>query len=253
MARMTDPWSARQQRHLAYISEFSTDIQHVAGKNNAVADTLSRTVQAIGAEGIDYAAMAIDQQSDNDLQNLRTTSTGLRLKKILFDSATTIWCDVSTGTLRPVVPPGWRRSVFDVVHNLSHPGVQTTRTMVANKFMWRNMNKQVTEWPGRAFLASNRRSLATCAPRCNVSRCRSAVSTPSTSISSDRCRRLRVFRTCSPSWTGSRGGQKPSLSRTPRPSLAPGRCCFIGSHVSAFRRISLRIEEPSSHLNCGLR
>ena len=38
MARMTDPWSAWQQRHLAYISEFSTDIQHVVGKNNAVAD-----------------------------------------------------------------------------------------------------------------------------------------------------------------------------------------------------------------------
>ena len=142
MARMADPWSAQQQHHWAYISEFSTDIQHVAGKNNAVADALSRTVQAIGAEGIDYAAMAINQQSDNDLQNLRSTSTGLRLKKILFDSATTIWCDVSTGTPHSVVPPDWRRSVFDVAHNLSHPGIQTTCTMVANKFMWRNMNKQ---------------------------------------------------------------------------------------------------------------
>ena len=73
-------------------------VSSVVLKNNAVADALSRMVQAVGAEGIDYAAMAIDQQSDNDLQNLRTTSTGLRLKKILFDSATTIWCDISTGT-----------------------------------------------------------------------------------------------------------------------------------------------------------
>ena len=98
MARMTDPWSAQQQRHLAYISEFSADIQHIEGKNNVVADALSRTVQAIGAEGIDYVAMAINQQSDNDLQNLQTTSTGLRLKKILFDSATTIWYNILTGT-----------------------------------------------------------------------------------------------------------------------------------------------------------
>ena len=58
MARMADPWSAWQQCHLAYISEFSTDIQHVAGKNNVIADTLSCTVQAVGAEGIDYMPMA---------------------------------------------------------------------------------------------------------------------------------------------------------------------------------------------------
>ena len=60
------------------------------GKKNAIADALSHMVQAVGAEGIDYVAMAIDQQSGNDLQNLQTTSTGFRLKKILFDSATTI-------------------------------------------------------------------------------------------------------------------------------------------------------------------
>ena len=45
-----------------------------------------------------------------------------------------------------VVLPGWHRSVFDVVHNLSHSGIQTTCTMVTNKFVWCNMNKQVTEW-----------------------------------------------------------------------------------------------------------
>ena len=42
MGKVTEPWSARQQRHLAYISEFTTDIQHVAGKDNCAADCLSR-------------------------------------------------------------------------------------------------------------------------------------------------------------------------------------------------------------------
>jgi hypothetical protein len=36
------PWSARQQRHLSYIAEFTSDIQHVPGAANVVADTLSR-------------------------------------------------------------------------------------------------------------------------------------------------------------------------------------------------------------------
>jgi hypothetical protein len=43
MANVSDPWSAWQQRHLAYISEFTTDVQHIASKDNPIADALSRT------------------------------------------------------------------------------------------------------------------------------------------------------------------------------------------------------------------
>ena len=44
MVRVSDPWSNRQQRHLAYISEFTTDIHHIQGKDNHVADALSRAI-----------------------------------------------------------------------------------------------------------------------------------------------------------------------------------------------------------------
>ena len=42
ISKISDPWSPRQQRHLAYVSEFTTDVRHIEGKNNTVADTLSR-------------------------------------------------------------------------------------------------------------------------------------------------------------------------------------------------------------------
>ncbi len=42
MRRVSAPWSARQVRQLAYISEFTTDLRHVPGQKNVVADTLSR-------------------------------------------------------------------------------------------------------------------------------------------------------------------------------------------------------------------
>jgi hypothetical protein len=42
MVRVTPPQSARQQRHLAYISEFTTDLRHTPGSDNVVADALSR-------------------------------------------------------------------------------------------------------------------------------------------------------------------------------------------------------------------
>ena len=43
-AKEANPWSARQQRHQAYISEYTTAIEHVAGKDNTVTDTLLRIV-----------------------------------------------------------------------------------------------------------------------------------------------------------------------------------------------------------------
>ena len=147
MKKVTEPWSARQQRHLAAISEFTTDIQHVAGKENLVADALSRikiNVVSIISE-IDYEAMARAQQLE--LTNLGATAPGLQIEQFpVGKDESFIICDVSLGSPRPVVPQDWRKRVFDSVHNLSHPGVRTTRKMVASKFVWTGMNKQVGEW-----------------------------------------------------------------------------------------------------------
>ncbi len=39
---VSELWSARQQRHLFYLAEFTADIPRVAGKDNVVMDVLSR-------------------------------------------------------------------------------------------------------------------------------------------------------------------------------------------------------------------
>ena len=48
--------SPRQTRHLSYIAEFSTDVRHIEGKNNVVADALSRAsaISAIALPTVDY-------------------------------------------------------------------------------------------------------------------------------------------------------------------------------------------------------
>ncbi len=40
--RVSEPWSARQQRKLSYLAEFLASIQHIAGRDNVVAGALSR-------------------------------------------------------------------------------------------------------------------------------------------------------------------------------------------------------------------
>jgi cleavage and polyadenylation specificity factor subunit 1 len=42
MTRVTPPSSARQQRHLSFLAEFTSDIRHTSGRSNIVVDTLSR-------------------------------------------------------------------------------------------------------------------------------------------------------------------------------------------------------------------
>ena len=149
-AKTADPWTARQQRQLAYISEFTTAVQHVAGKDNKVADALSRArVCAIHALAprIDYVAMAKDQKDNDEIAAYHTTPSGLVLEDVAVGPGqATLLCDVSTGQPRPVVPTTWRRKVFDIIHGLSHPSIRTTKALLSSKFVWPGLNKQATAW-----------------------------------------------------------------------------------------------------------
>ncbi|XP_010767363.1 uncharacterized protein [Notothenia coriiceps] len=67
MSKVAEPWSARQQRQLSYISEYTTDIRHIAGKANVVAGCLSRAVIGAVQLGLDYLRMGADQASDHGI------------------------------------------------------------------------------------------------------------------------------------------------------------------------------------------
>ena len=142
MSKTLEPWSNRQQRQLSFISEFTTDIRHVKGKDNQVADTLSRATIAEVHLGIDYEAMAAAQQMDPEVQ-----ASGLKLEDIpLGPRGVTILCDTSTGQASPIVPVMWRRRIFYVIHGLAHPSVHTTRKFVATKYVWNSLQKQLGTW-----------------------------------------------------------------------------------------------------------
>ena len=133
---------------LTYTSEFTTDVRHIGGKNNTVADTLSRgEISAITSPhpGVDYNAMAAAQRTDECITSVRTATTSLVIRDVpLGNNGDLICCDISTGRPRPLVPDTWQRTVFDAVHGLSHPSIRTTKKMV--KFVWPGLQKQVGIW-----------------------------------------------------------------------------------------------------------
>jgi cleavage and polyadenylation specificity factor subunit 1 len=123
MSKASEPWSSRQQRPLSYISEFTTDIQHIQSKNNTVADALSRANQMVANVHlrIDYQAMAKAQQDDTEVQAYRKGTSKLQPQDVSFGpQGVTLLCDMSTGQPRLIVPNSWKRRVFDITHSLSH-------------------------------------------------------------------------------------------------------------------------------------
>ena len=147
MSKITEPWTARQQRHLSAISEFTTDIQHISGKSNVVADALSRMGINNLKQGVDYRALAEDQLLDKVLQKYVDKTSNLKLIQVALDNSTsTLLCDVSTGDQRPLIPQNWKRQIFDTMHGLSHPSIRVTRRIITQKFVWVGIKKEINDW-----------------------------------------------------------------------------------------------------------
>ena len=144
-----DRHSPREIRHLDYISQFTADLRHVKGKDNVVADALSRipTMALHTSLTVDLDDIAKDQQDDAELQSLLQDPSSLVLEKIpLVSQAGYVWCDVSTGSPRPFIPKRHRRAVFESIHGLSHPGSNATKKLITARYIWPGINKDTREW-----------------------------------------------------------------------------------------------------------
>ena len=136
--------SPRQTRHLSFIAEFTSDIRHIKGTENVVADALSR-VDAI-ARQVDVSELAAEQKKSAEVASyIGNPSSGLEVKRIQCGGHELI-CDVSTGRSRAVVPLSMRRQVFEIYHELSHAGPRPTQKAVLKKFVWKNLKKDIIAW-----------------------------------------------------------------------------------------------------------
>jgi Integrase zinc binding domain len=145
--RLSDAWTACQQRHLSYIAEFTSDVRHVAGVENVVADALSQPARAVTAPApstVDFEQLAREQQQCSDTLRLAAEST-LHVQSVEVNGVAML-CDVSSGTMRPLVPERLRKAVFTALHGLAHPGAHATRRLVSSRFVWKGCAADVNQW-----------------------------------------------------------------------------------------------------------
>jgi transposase InsO family protein len=159
--RISEPWSARQQRQLSFISEYTADLQHTPGAANIVADTLSRpaataaNISAAPAPAlpppVNLADLAAAQAACQDCHR-GISSPALKVMQVQLPlpsgggGATSILVDTSSGVLRPLVPAAFRRQIFDAIHGLAHPGTRATKRLISSRYVWPRLASDVTAW-----------------------------------------------------------------------------------------------------------
>lgn len=141
--------SGRQLRQLAYISQFNVNIVHISGNENVVADTLSRINEIQMPSTLSPEIIAEEQSKDEELRRLiNDDNISLQLQEIQVDvlKDISIFCDVSSGIVRPYIPATLRRTAFKTVHGLSHPSIKSTIKGMVAKYVWPGIRKEVKEW-----------------------------------------------------------------------------------------------------------
>jgi hypothetical protein len=132
--------SPPQFNPLDFIAQFTTDIRHVSGQDNVVADARS-LVESVTAPP-SHEALASAQNSDEELRTLLAANNALRLEKQPIPGTTvTIYCDTCAGKPRPYIPAPLRSKMFQSVHDLSHPSTKATAKLVAQRFVWPGIEK----------------------------------------------------------------------------------------------------------------
>lgn len=141
--------SPRVATQLDFVSQFTSDIRHIKGSDNVVADTLSRICQ------LDFMAPHLEelvqaQKVDSELREFESAlppGSKVSMKMVSVPgSSLSVYCEVSSGRNRPFIPKVLRDKVFQSVHGLSHPGIKATRKKISQLYFWPNLKKDVTLW-----------------------------------------------------------------------------------------------------------
>lgn len=133
--------SDRQQRQLLIISELASSMTYIRGKDNIVADALSRSLNAVSVDFPDLHSLALAQQSCDEIQNYKD-----KLKLFQLADQSELLCNCDLPFPRPFVPKLHRRALFDSLHNLSHPGVKSSIALITSRYFWPDMRKEIKIW-----------------------------------------------------------------------------------------------------------
>ena len=163
---------------------YSNDVRFVSGRDNSVADILSRPdgvpmavnytlnvdeEEALDADvdplpGLEVASMrtltpvTLETVSHLELEKAQKScpevvshekgqhARTINMKYVEFSPNVHLYCDMSRGKARPLVPSIMRKTVFNMYHMLNHMGTRPTITKVERSYYWPILRQDVSRW-----------------------------------------------------------------------------------------------------------
>jgi hypothetical protein len=153
--------NARQSRWLEFLSEFDFDIKHIKGKENKVADALSKRVHEMHATTISmyqsYLKHRIMETAKSDLQykdlvaKLQQGNLQHKIEEYKLDKDEIIMC---MGKIYVPNSQELKNMILKETHNVpyaGHPGYQKTIATAKSKYYWPDMKKEVVDFIPRCL------------------------------------------------------------------------------------------------------
>lgn len=138
----------RQARHVAFLSQFFHEIEHISGECNVVPDALSRLELATLEDGLpNLDQWAVDQANNAELQDIVSGNTESSLE--LEARQTTngpVYFDRAHDRSRLFVPRCHRRAVFNTLHRQAHGDGAATCQVIKARFVWLRMDRVIRRW-----------------------------------------------------------------------------------------------------------
>ncbi|QQP52897.1 Galactose-1-phosphate uridylyltransferase [Caligus rogercresseyi] len=143
--------SDRQQRHLSIITEFVQDVQYIRGRDNIVADYLSRPIESVEEVPVSIDLPQISRAQTLALSQEEEFGTYYeefihQFKKIKISDSLELICETSIPSPRPYVPKSLRKDIFALFHNLSHPSGKSSSIIIKARYFWPSMGKEIKTW-----------------------------------------------------------------------------------------------------------
>ena len=163
--------SAREVRHLQYLTAMRPKLEFIAGANNNTADAIScatppsppptsndsisicslqghqPTINSITSSLLhrQYEALRTHQAVDKELKLLVTKQHTSQPTEelVLIDD---LCCVMNIEHIRIYVPHPLRNTILHDIHDATHPGLRTTLREASRLYYWPHMRKYVSSW-----------------------------------------------------------------------------------------------------------
>jgi len=146
---MVEPKTNSQKRMLSELSELIDEVCYIGGKDNIVADALSRA-RVVAAVEADAPALSplykliADASINIDVDTINA-NTSLELQRECVGGHSLIVQD-KHDVQRTYVPETCRAKVLELLHEVGHPGQKATQQLLAERFVWPAMKTQVKDF-----------------------------------------------------------------------------------------------------------